>query len=549
MLEPTPPSVTTDSPSISATPSLWAPLLEIAAFRFVWLALLAENICSWLMDVANAWVMTLLTPSPLMVALVQTAATLPVLLLALPAGALADIFKRRSILLFIQLGLFACGVTLAVLSYLKLLTPEILLLLIFVNGVFLALGMPAWQALIPEVVQGPMLGSSLLLGGLAVNVSKAIGPSLAGVLIALSGPTAAFAANALGCIFVWFALQRWPGPDATASPAGLPAERVLAATWSGLRYAANDINLRRVVIRFFCLAMPASALWAMLPLVARTHLSMNSMEYGIVMACFGLGAVTGAWALNKHIARVNINIVIAANTLVLAFCMAMLALQTSKILPYPIMFLVGSVWMALTGCFVMSVQSTVPSWVRGRALSLVSISLQGSLAVGGLVWGVAAQNMGVWATLLGASALMLVGLALSYGLTLIRGTASQNVAFGLLPSLALPNEDNANRSPVVVQQEYRIEPSQSLVFTELMQQVGMIRKKNGAEAWQLLESFNESGLWIETFAASSFVEHERQRARLTLADQALIASAYAMHQGAGAHPTMSRWLGTLKVQL
>jgi MFS family permease len=548
MLEPTPPTATSPAiPTTSVAPSLWTPLLEVTAFRFIWLALLAENICSWLMDVANGWVMTMLSPSPLMVSLVQTAATLPVLLLALPAGALADIFQRRSILLFVQLGLFACGAVLAGLSHLQWLTPEFLLVLIFINGVFLALGMPAWQALIPEVVQGPLQGSSLLLGGVAVNVSRAIGPALAGVLLAVSGPTAAFVVNALGCIFVWYALHRWAGPVLAVTASALPAERVLSATWAGMRYAANDVNLRRVAIRFICLALPASALWGMLPLVARITLSMNSVEYGFMMAGFGTGAVVGAWLMNRYIANANINIVIAVNTFILAVCVASLSLLTSKGLSYPLMFCVGVVWMALSGCFTMSVQSTVPGWVRGRALSLTSIALQGSMAVGGLVWGLTAQHFGVDITMSCAAVLMLAGLACSWRLTLTKGVASQNFAFGLLPALAAPDDVNINRTPMVVQQEFRVALAESAVFVALMQSIGVVRRKNGATAWQLLESSSEPGLWVESFAAASYIDHERQRARLTIADQALIASAYAMHQGGGAHPLMTRWFGAAEV--
>lgn len=524
-----------------AAPALWAPLLQLPAFRFVWFALLAENICSWLMDVSYGWVMTSLSPSPLLVALVQTATTLPVLALALPAGALADIFKRRSILLFVEAGLVVSSGALAGLSWFGLLSPELLLALIFVNGVFLAIGMPAWQSLTPEVVAGPLLGPSLLLGGVAVNASRAIGPALAGALLAAGGPTLAFAVNVFGYLFVLVALKRW---TPTAAPvAALPAERVFAAIAAGLRYALNDANLKRVLIRYACVSIAASAFWATLPLTARQGLGMNSVEYGLMMACFGAGAVLGAWLINRHLAAANINVIVAANTVLMALCMAAFSLLTVKAWAYPLIFIVGTAWMALSTCFAVSVQSTVSAWARGRALSLMLIALQGSLAVGGFTWGLAAQAYGVPVALASGAALLVAGLAATFSLSLAKGDITASTSYGLLPAIEAPSADASVRTPVVVQIEFRVESASSALFVAAMQAVGVMRQRNGATAWNLFEDMAEPGRWVETFEAPSFVEHERQRERLTKADQLLLAQAYALHRS-GAAPMVTRWLGS-----
>jgi MFS family permease len=533
-------SPSTTVASVEPAPALWAPLTQLHVFRFIWLALLAENICSWLMDVTNGWVMTSLSPSPLLVALVQTATTFPVLMLALPAGALADILKRRSILLVVELGLVVTSGVLAGLSWFGMLTPELLLALIFLNGMFLALGMPAWQSLTPEVVSGPLLGPALLLGGVAVNASRAVGPALAGALLAYGGPTLAFGVNVLGYLFILAALRSWPGTTITAST--LPVERVLAAMTAGLRYALNDVNLKRVLVRFACVSIAASAFWATLPLTARQGLGMGSVEYGLLMACFGAGAVLGAWLINRDLATANINTIVAFNTAVMALCMVGFAVLRAKTWAYPLIFVVGTGWMALSTCFAVSVQSTVSAWARGRALSLMLIALQGSLAIGSFVWGVVAQTYGVPTALATGAALLCAGLAATFRLTLAKGDLAANSSYGLLPPVAAPAGDTGLRTPVMVQIDYRIEPGANTDFIAAMKAVGAMRQRNGATAWNLFEDMSEAGRWIENFEAPSFVEHERQRERLTKADQQLLAQAYALHRG-GTTPPLTRWLG------
>lgn len=532
-----------EAPPAVSVPSLLDPLRQLPVFRFIWLALLAENVCSWLMDVTNGWLMTSLSTSPLWVSLVQTATTLPVLMLALPAGALADILRRRSILLFVQCGLAATNGVIAILTFLGGMTQELLLVLIFVNSIFLAIGMPAWQSLLPELVSGPLLRPALLLGGTAVNASRAIGPALAGVLIATGGPAAAFATNVFGYLFVWFALKQWPGPTPRLAPIQLPTEHVVAAVASGLRYALNDPNLRRVLIRFGFVALAASAFWATLPLTARAILAMSSLEYGLLMACFGAGAVLGAWLMNRHLGTANLNTIVAANSVLLGLCMSGFALIELKALAYPLIFLLGAGWLALTGCFAVSVQSTVSAWVRARALSLMVIALQGSLAVGGLAWGLTAQRFGIPAALVAGAALMLLGLVATFRLTIAKGDMSRMEAYGLLPPVTVVEPTDATRAPVQVQLEYRVSNESRAEFVTLMQSVGAMRRRNGALSWQLLEDMAQPGRWNETFEAPTFVDHERQRERLSVADRELLARAYALHQGGGTPPLLSRWLG------
>lgn len=524
--------------ALTPSTSLWAPF-ALPVFRLFWIALFAENICSWLMDVSNGWVMSSLTDSPLMIALVQTGATLPVLLFGLVTGAVGDIVDRRKLLLWVEAALALSNGLIAAGSGFGWLTPPVLLACIFVNGTALAFGMASWQALPPFLVQGPALPSAFVMTGVAANLSRAVGPALAGALLSLGGPTVTFAMNAVGFLGIFLLLRQWPG---VTSAQQLPAERVLAALVTGVRYVLFDRKLQVALIRCAAFMLFAAAFWAMTPIIGRRMLGMDAMVYGLWMAVFGLGAVLGGWLINRYRATVNVNTIIGVTTILTAVAMFAL-LQARYAFAFPGMFLMGGAWMVTTSSLLMGVHSNVASWVRGRAVAVYLMVFQGSLAIGAFGWGLVAEKWGPSTVLLAAA----VGLVVAY-LAVMRwrlaaGDAASLAPYGGLPVLTLATGDLAQRTPVRISVEYHIRLEDRVAFLAHMAKVALFRQRNGAADWSLLEDAGEAGRWMETFGAETLVENERQRERLTAGDYGVLEQAYALHQGGGASPLVTRWIG------
>jgi MFS family permease len=523
-----------------AAPALWSPL-SLPVFRMLWIALVTENVCSWLIDMTNGWLMTSLSPSPLMVSLVQTASLLPVLLLALPSGALADIFNRRTILLCVEGTLAVVNGLLAALVYFELLTGPLLLALIFVNGVALAFGMPIWQAVTSEIVPAPQLPSAYLLNGIAVNIARGIGPVLAGVFLATAGgPALSFAVSAAGFAFVFFAVRTWP----SASPATshvLPPERVLAALVAGLRFARHEATLRAVVVRVLTFVLFATSFWAVAPLIGRQMIQLGALGYGLWMTAFGVGSIAGGLLMSRIVGVVSLNVIVAVNTVAMALGIAVIGLWPIRPIAFPVMFMVGVVWMMTLGSFVMSVQSNVPSWVRGRAVAIYFMVFQGAMALAAAGWGFVAQRWGLQTALLAAAAGLLVSLATGIFWKLSVGDTSTLKAHGLFPFLKIGTTLETTDAPGLVMFEYKISEANRAAFLQLMESVGMIRQRNGVTQWGIYEDLAQPGRWVEEFVVDSVAEMERIRQRTTAADYALLQQVYALHEGSGAPPAITRF--------
>jgi predicted MFS family arabinose efflux permease len=351
--------------------------------------------------------MTDLTTSPLMAALVQAATTLPVFLLGLPAGALADVIDRRRLLLAAQAWMLAAAAALAAVTAAGLVTPWLLLALTFALGLGFALNAPAWQAVVPELVPRAEVPAAVALNGVSVNASRAVGPALGGVLVAAAGPGAAFLLNALSFVAVLWVLFRWDRP---ATAGALPAERLVGAMRAGVRYVRYAPAFRAVLVRSAAFVTGAAGLWALLPAVAREHADWGPAGYGVMLGSLGAGAVLGTLLLPAVRRGTSADVLVAGGTIVFAACAAGVALFPSLGARCLLLFPAGAAWLAGLTTLSSSAQSLLPAWVRARALSVYLLVFFGGLAAGSVLWGLVASPLGVPLALLASAGCMVVAL-------------------------------------------------------------------------------------------------------------------------------------------
>ncbi len=384
--------------------SAWSPLGQ-PVFRALWIAALFSNIGSWSQSVGATWLMVSLSAgSPLMIALLQSAISLPVFLLALPAGMLADLCDRRRLLLMTQGGMLAAAAGLGTLTILGVINPTLLLALIFFLGISSALNGPAWLAIDYELVPAEELPKAIAIDSAGFNLSRAVGPALGGVIVAVAGPGATFLLNAVSFLGVMAVLYRWRRP-----PSPPPDEGMVSATWMGLRLTRQAPALKAVLIRLGSFLVCSSALWALLPSVWY-RLGGSPAGYGAALGCLGAGAVAGAGILAQVRARVALELVLAGATILFAAAMLILALVTNKALLGVAMFLAGIAWLALVSSLNAAVQTSVPARLRGRALAMYMLVFGGSLSAGCAWWGMVGEYRGLSQALAYAAGGLLLGL-------------------------------------------------------------------------------------------------------------------------------------------
>ncbi|HLN97122.1 MAG TPA: MFS transporter [Pyrinomonadaceae bacterium] len=386
--------------------SAWA-LLRRPLFRALWIASLTSSIGTWMHELGAAWLMTSLTLSPVMVALMQTAASLPIVLLALPAGAIADMVDRRRMLLFTQGWMLASATALGVLTVLGATTPWLLLILTFALGAGAAMNAPAWQATTSEAVPCAELPAAVVLTGLGLNLARAVGPAVGGVIVIATGAWAVFLLNAASFLGVIIVLSRW---RRTIQPKQSPSRPVLNTIGEGIRYASQTPALRAVLVRTAVLVPFASALWALLPLLARYELELNCFGYGTLFGFLGVGSVIGAIFLPKLQSHFSTDTLVAAATIMFAAAIAALAEVRHFGLLCLILMVAGMAWITLMTSFNVATQKAVPSWIRARALSLYLLIFHGGMAAGSVLWGAVTQHAGVAVALFGAAGGLLVSL-------------------------------------------------------------------------------------------------------------------------------------------
>lgn len=513
-------------PSPTPSPGPWAPL-GMRVFRWLWFAALFSNIGTWIHEVAAGWLMTELSASSLMVALVQAATMGPVFLLGLPAGALADIVDRRRLLMVAQVWNVVAAGLLAALAFAGLVTPGLLLALVGLLAIGSALHMPAFQAIVPDLVPRTMLKPAVTLNGVAINLARAIGPALAGLIISLIGIWAAFAINAVTFLAVLFVVWRWRPP---ARGTRLPPEHLVRAVLVGLRYAHHDRPLQIVLTRAALFMTCASAGWALMPVVVRSDLDRSAADYGIALAAVGLGAVSGAFLLPRLGRKLRADILVIAATLAFAGGMVAMALIPNFWLLVPCLVVLGLAWITMMATLNASAQTVLPDWVRARGLSVFLIAFSGSMAIGAAAWGLLADLTTTPTSLLAAAALAGAGCLLAPYLPLATGELRDLAPTKQMPVHSDPRTaDDTGEVQVLV--HYRIDPVDETEFRTLLQGVRRWRLRTGAHAWCLYRDFDRPDQWVESFVVSSWVEHLRQHTRTTEDDWTSQQAAYRLHRG------------------
>ena len=502
---------------VAAPSSAWAPLRE-PLFRTLWIAAFASNVGTWMQNVAAAWLMTSLTSSATLVALVQTATSLPILLAGLPSGAIGDVVDRRKLLLVVQGWMLGVAGALGFLTFVGATTPWVLLLLTFALGLGAAMMAPTWQAIQPELVPREEFSQAISLGAVQFNLARAVGPALGGLVVAIAGPGAVFLVNAASFLAVAIPIYRW---RRLADESALPPEHVTAAIWSGIRYVRNAPGIRAVLVRASVFIFFASALWALLPLLARDQLGLGSGGYGFLLGCVGVGSVLGATVLPSLRRKFSQDTVVAAATVLLAVAITILAYLHNVGLAGIAMMAGGLAWIAVFSSLNVSVQTFSPPWMRARALSVYQLIFQGGTAIGSAFFGMVAEWVGT------PAALGLAALGLFLGLTsALRWRLRTGEQLDLTPSAHWPEpavaiEPDPEEGPVLVTIEYRIDPIRAQEFVRVMDSLGRSRRRSGATRWGVFHDAADPGRYLEAFIVGSWVEHLRQHERVSVAEKEL----------------------------
>jgi len=507
--------------------------LKSPVFRMLWVTWLAANICMWMSDVAAAWLMTSLTTEPIWVALVQTAATIPVFLLGLPSGALADILDRRRYFIATQFWLAASATALWLACLLDLITAPLLLALTFLNGIGLAMRWPVFAALIPEVVPRQQLPQALGLNAVAMNTSRILGPLIAGALIAGAGTAWVFALNAALSVAAGLIIMRWRREQ---RPHPLGRERFFSAMRVGLQFTRQSPHLRGVLVRVFLIFFHFTALLALLPLLAQ-GLGGGAGGFTLLLACMGLGAISVALVLPRLRQHMGAQRQLMLGTLIQAAVTAGMALTPNLLLSAPLMYLAGMVWLSNANSLSVSAQMALPDWVRARGMSVFQMGIMGGTALGAAVWGQIATMTSVQTSLLMAGASGVLALLLTRW-----RLPDLSIEEDLTPSQVLqpPNSPAPAQGRVAVHIEYQIDPRQAEPFLALMEESRRSRLRQGALEWALLHDINEPGRYIEQVVDESWTEHLRRFDRITAADVALRERKLAFHLLEDA-PTVTRY--------
>jgi MFS family permease len=497
-------------------------------FLAIWLASLASNFGTMVQAVGASWLMTSLAPSPDMVALVQAATALPIMLLALPAGAIADISDRRRLMLFALMAMLAVSATLAFLTYGGHVGAWSLLALTFLIGCGSALYAPAWQASVGDQVPRAELPAAVALNSLGFNLARTAGPAIGGAIVATAGPAAAFTLNAFSYVALIIVLATW---RREVPPRVLPPESVGAAMFAGLRYVGMAPTISSVLVRSLAFGLAASAVWALMPVVARDLIGGDALIFGIMLGAFGVGAVAAALSNASLHHRFRNDPIVTVATLAFGAATVTIGLSDTLLATLPALVVAGGAWVLALSSFNITVQTSSPRWVVGRTLAIYQMVTFGGIAIGSWGWGELADRTGITPSLVAAGAVMATSALLG-----LRHRLPQWERLNLEPSRAWPEPQTKldlvpQSGPVVVTVEYRIADEDQNAFIVAMREVRRIRRRDGARRWMLLQDIADPERWIERFHSPTWIDHLRHHHRVTVADREVESRAYAYHQG------------------
>ena len=518
--------------------------LRNAVFRGLWFTWLAANLTMWMNDVAAAWLMTTLTTSPVMVALVSTASTTPVFLLGLPSGALADILDRRRWYAATQAWVGIVAVMVAVLALSGHMTANSLLLLTFLNGFGLAMRWPVYAAIVPQVVGRDRLPSALALGGISMNLSRVVGPAVAGAMLAAWNPAAVFVLNALLAAVAFVLILRWKSEPRTST---LPGERFWGAMRTGVNFARQSTRLKTVLLRIFLFFFQTAGLSALLPLTARQLHGGGPGTFTLLLSSIGVGAIFAAFQFPRWRRHHGRNRFVWVGTVVHAAAVAALVLVPEVWVAVPAMLLSGMAWISVANSLNVAAQEAMPDWVRARGMSIYQMSLMGGAAAGSVVWGQVAGWTSVSAAVLASAAMGPLALLFTRKLSVQWGA---ELDFSPAKGATVPDpafDVGPDEGPVMVTLEYQIDPARAAAFAEVMERTRRARLRQGALSWGLFRDTALPGRYVEYFVDENWVEHQRRLERFTAFDAELRALRLSFHQGDGP-PVLRRYVAETMVE-
>lgn len=497
-------------------------------FAMLWTATLVSNFGSLIQSVGAQWLMTSIAPSADMVALVQTAITLPILIFSLPSGAIADIWERRTILLISQIMMLIASTVLAIVAYFGVMSPSVLLAFTFALGVGAALWGPSWQASVGDLVPRAEVPAAVALNSLGFNLARAMGPALGGIIVATAGPEAAFILNAISYIALIAALLRW---HPRRAPRHLPPEEMIPAMGAGIRYASLSPAIRAVLLRCLAFGVVGSAIWALLPLVARDIVGGGPITFGILLGGLGAGAIIGAFSATPIRHKLGTERMVLAGTIVFGCAVATISVAVNLFAVIALLVAAGTAWVLTLSTFNVTVQMASPRWVMGRTIAVYQMMIFGGMAVGSWIWGLIAHGAGVAVAVGAAGIVVLSTLLMSFRLRLPEPANLDLTPSGAWPEPQVALKIEPSSGPIFISVEYHVAPENVAAFRAVMRDMRRARRRDGARYWALIQDIGQPEIWTERYEAATWVDHLRQNARATVADKDIDARALALHIG------------------
>ena len=523
-----------EQPSVAGSP------LKDSLYRFLWVALFASEIGAYMQNVGASWLITSLAPSPFVVALLQVAFSLSIFLLALPSGAIADIVDRRKLFLATQYFTLAVAATLSLLTFSGFTNSSILLVFSFMLGLGLAMALPVTIVVQTELVPKQKALAAMTLFSVAIYIGLGIGPLLGGLIVAAAGPGTVFALNALSFVGIIVFLHRWHKPSEQKL---LPPEHVVGAIRTGLRYMRHSAHVRALFVRDFALTICGSALISMLPLLARNGAGSNSILFGVLVGAFGIGGMIGGLVIVPRIGKIPIERKVIMATITFSISLAIISFEHDALTLFLAVLAIGTSLVIANSSLNFVAYNSVPSWVKTRVVSVHQMLYWGGIAMGSIMWGIVAEFFGIPVVLLAASFGLIVGLAAA-----IRYKLEPRIDIDMSPSMhwSMPNIsidiDDHKDGSALVEIEFLIDPAHSREFENVMQEVRILRLRDGAINWGLFHDVENPSRYIEAYISESWTEHLRQHERITKADLAVEERAIAFHIGKDA-PRISHLIG------
>jgi MFS family permease len=499
-------------------------------FRLLWIATLMSNLGGLVQSVGAGWMMTTLTDSHNMVALVQASTTLPIMIFSLAAGALADNFDRRIVMIIAQVSMAVVSTLLAVMGFMGLLSPWLLLAFTFLIGAGTALFNPSWQASMGDIVPRSDLPGAVTLNSMGFNMMRSVGPAVGGLIVALAGAAAAFALNAISYVPLIAALVRWQ-PEKV--PSRLPRENFGSAILAGVRYVSLSPNLTTVLLRGFLFGLAAIAVLALLPSLAADNLGGGALIYGTLLGSFGVGAIGGAFLNGRARERYSNEIIVRWACVGFAGSCVALGFSHDQLLSHFVLIPAGACWVMSLSLFNVSIQLSSPRWVVGRALSLYQTATFGGMAAGSWLWGSSADVIGVDWSMAMAAVVLLICALVGFRLPLPQFESRDLNPLNTFNEPVLQLDLMPRSGPIMVMVDYRIEQGDIPKFLALMTDRRRIRLRDGARQWALLRDLEQPDLWVESYHVPTWVDYVRHNLRRTKADADNIENLRALHRGDG----------------